>query len=178
MGLLLSGFMVAASVPAFAVSDVSVKESKLLYQSQEIKNVDKLFERAKNGVSDIESDKEGNGAVSQILKNKEGKQRDVRLYKTTQKLKEIKLANGETETQYATTVIASVSRTYDGNRSDSGSDVSVSVKSSSTFYWSNVTINGISCIKHQGASGSWVISDSNISISNRQVELGGCWLLS
>lgn len=169
----LSTFLSSIPFMAFAQGiDSTVGQATVIYQKSEIRDVDKLFERAKNGISDIESDKEINGETIQVLKNKEGKKRDVKLYRTTQKLKEIKLENGEIETQFATTVIASVSRAYDEKRSDSGSDRSVSVKSSSTLYWSNVTVKGVPSTQHQGASGSWAVQDFNISISNRQVELG------
>lgn len=170
-GLLLSSFMLVASVPAFAASDLSVKEAKVIYQSKEIKDINKLLERAKNGISDI--DEATSSFDSEVIKHdKSGvKTEKIKTYKTTQKLSVEQLPNGDTVESFSTVAIASISG--DGSQYGTKDDDSLGVKAYSTIYWDYVyNGSGARYMKNKGVDGGWKISDSQLRVTNPIVRIG------
>ncbi|WP_374019087.1 hypothetical protein ABU162_04925 [Paenibacillus thiaminolyticus] len=152
--------------PAFA----KITPSQVLFEAAEIKNVDTLIMRAKNGVSDIPHATVTLDAVVTKVKGSSIIEEKIETYSTTQKIKAVRSTSGALTESYVTTRVALIAS--DGNQYKSDNDASLGVKAYSTVYWDYVTINNQSYIKHAGASGGWQINDSQLRVTNQLVKLG------
>lgn len=199
--------MVVFSISSFSsVSASSLKPSEsdgeIIFEASEIKDLSKLRERAKSGVTD----KKGK-VFSSTVDNEEqlAELGETDSYETTQKLKALKKSDGTIHEYYATTVFYDIyeketkenekkdkkenvpflgtvlnfintifvgTKVHAGSQSNSTSGASYSVRSYSTIYWENKTTNGVSYARLTRVTGGWTILDSSVSISNRKVEYG------
>ncbi|MEK5645917.1 MULTISPECIES: hypothetical protein [Paenibacillus] len=140
------------------------------YSSQEIKDIDVLFERARSGISDINDNEISNSTV--VIKNeKSGETKDAKAISTTQLLK-IETKEGATKKSYSTTYFTSG---YNGSGHDDGDlwdPSSYGVKAYSTLYWDFYYDNDGATYKDiTSASGGWTISDSAYYLRNKTVRL-------
>ncbi|MFS8602533.1 hypothetical protein LRO89_08000 [Priestia megaterium] len=155
-------------------AEESTNDIHTTYEQKEITNEEILLERAQNNISDI-SEKEEEKILpindATIVNEETGEEENTETYVTTQKVQETQTDDGSQTDSYVTTVFATAAVSGDASRSDYANDASISVKASSTFYWDKSTVRGVPVYKHKGAKGSWKISDSNITISNRSYTL-------
>ncbi|ATW26327.1 hypothetical protein [Candidatus Formimonas warabiya] len=138
-----------------------------LINNAEITDVDQLFLRAKNGITDCD--------VKPFIKNEkaflrsQGDSKELQTYSTAQVLKETKKQNGSTEKTIAVTTFVIVPL-GGGSYNDEKPDSTGAVVAYSTRYWSTITdsVNN-TCYLLTRASGGWRIEDAQVSLSSRKV---------
>jgi len=161
------------TTPVFASSVNNVAKSEVVYEKPLITDMDVLYEKATNGISDI---KEGKIVHNAKLTNKEkGQDKEIKTYSTTQLQKTTKDSNGNSVDTYVTTTFAVVNtsdleenvsnsssgtmtiQSYDGNKGDSKWDKTGGVKAYSTVYWNNSTYGSLSFVNMAGQTltGGW-----------------------
>lgn len=110
--LAIAGTAVAADHPGNLNGNFKVIE-----KHKEIKDIDKLLERAKNGVSDLDLDKKG--LKKGILKNKQtGEKTEIPVHTTSQLLETRKYENGKTVKRYAINKISILDNKHFNNKSN------------------------------------------------------------
>lgn len=179
--LLFTFLLVFVNVPA---ANAQVEDNKeIIYQAQEITDIDELLERALNGVHEVELNnielpKYQYKIKSSTLTNSElSEDFNVTNVSTSQLLKVEKIGDVEIE-EFAITTFGLVEETDNINSAESGNkgeekwDSSYSVKAYSTIYYSRKKENNIEYAKITKATGGWKISDSTVSITSRKVSVG------
>ncbi|MBG9792797.1 hypothetical protein ABD76_09970 [Paenibacillus dendritiformis] len=121
--------------PAFA----KIPPSQVLFEAAEIKDVETLINRAKNGVSDIPHATVTLDAVVTKVKGSSIIEEKIETYSTTQKIKAVRFTSGALTESYVTTRVALIAS--DGSQYKADNDASLGVKAYSTVYWDYVTIN-------------------------------------
>ncbi|HAJ3957195.1 hypothetical protein WD019_19040 [Fictibacillus sp. Mic-4] len=178
----LSLFCLLAAAPANAASnDHEIKSNKetprVIYQAKEEKDINKLYKKAVNGVSDISVlDPLHNRAKWKLTpenKSAKAKNTDIDQYETAQILKVEKVGDTEVRniavTSFADVGIESIS----GSQNGSKWDPSYSVKAYSTMYYTQtVKSDGLTYAKVTRGKGGWTNSDPQVYISSKKVILG------
>jgi hypothetical protein len=164
---ILLTFCFSSSVYAMS-NDIQTPVKKITYKATEIKDIDKLIDRAKKGISDIPKEKFG---ANYTLKNNNTNNEITENSLSTTQLLQVATEGDATINEYATTTVslipmASLSQ-YDENY-----DSSYGVKAYSTIYWTTTTINNVWYAALTSTSGGWTISDTSIGLSNRHVQQG------
>ncbi|WP_129692174.1 hypothetical protein [Gottfriedia acidiceleris] len=177
--LLLTGF----STSSFAQTEKQVEKEQLLYKKSEIKDIDKLWDRAKNGVNDPKVSSEDLVAKSDLVLTGSKANVSRKYYQTTQLL-EVK-KEGETTTKYFATTTFAVVQGQDTPENQIGTlasssdydykwDSSLAVKAYSTIYFENKYDS--SNVKHYdmtSVTGGWSYDGSgNYVLSGRHVRFG------
>lgn len=166
--LLLSTFCFASE------AQPNEKEKKTIYKAEEIKDFDKLLERAQKGKGDLSPFEIKSESKFINKETKEAKK--VETYKTIQLL-EVITDGQETEEKYAATVIdivnIDVSPMGTGSENDYTWDGDTfNVKAYSTIYYSYLYDDaGNKYYKMTRGTGGWEIHDPSVSISGRNVYL-------
>ncbi|KJR45105.1 hypothetical protein UF75_4520 [Desulfosporosinus sp. I2] len=170
------------AMPAFADSSVNLMPVKVI-KNPAITDPHVLFQRAVNGISDLENKDLAPKSKAHISNNEDGISKDVKVYSTTQLLKEEKFKDGKTNREYATTSFAVVKASdlkssgkyyIQGSLSDDEWDSTGSVNAYSTIRWSNVAdSNGVEHITMAGQtiSGGWSPL-SGFTVKNKTVTIG------
>jgi len=179
--LLLLVSIVLFSFSVFPIGTSAEKignKEKVIQRFTEIKDINKLYERAKNGVSDVNREVEKNFVAKVVLQSTDGLENGtVQTYSTSQLLK-VSEVNGDKIETYATTTFYDISDLYNGNfqTNDSSNkskyDSSISVRAYSTVYYTTSSIDGEDYTDLTKVSGGWTILDSTVSLSNRKVNFG------
>lgn len=156
---------------------VPTATKKIIFQKQEITDLNTLFNRAINGKSDIStgnlrssiklSDDKDNIQTNDINKP------TVNQYITAQVLKESQTNTGVEKDIAVTTFVTVNPLVTSSTRSGSKWDSSYAVKAYSTIYYSSkIGSNGMTYYKLTRAKGGWTNGDSSISLSGRKVVMG------
>lgn len=148
----------------------------IIFQAREIKDLDVLFERANNGITDV--DKYDAKRDARIINESTGIERPIESVTTTQLLSSEKSQDGTIRNRYVTTSFASV---YNDDLNITGGlrskydwaneDRTFSVRAYSTIYWSEVLMPYGNCYELSHVAGGWTILDSQASLSNRRARL-------
>lgn len=168
------------SVLVFTFSAASFAGEKVLFQSDEIKDIKVLQDRIKNGVTDDINDKKFYKAA---LKNAPDDV-EVKTGVTTQKLKEVQKSDGTIATDYVTTAVSDIKQKnlrktpgvaslgYDWLKllASSGSwdenDSSISVRHVATYYYSKYTdSSGMTWVDPGSSNYKWYLLDSTVSVT-------------
>lgn len=168
------------SVLVMAFSTASFAANKVIFQSDEIKDIKILQDRIKNGITDDATDKK---SFKTSLKNAPD---DVHVLSgmTTQKLREVQKSDGITATYYVTTVIsdikkkdtkktpivASLGNSWLDLLASSGSwdenDSSLSVRHKATYYYTKYTdSNGMLWVDPDESNYQWYLLDGTVQIT-------------
>ncbi|MED3793973.1 hypothetical protein AB1L07_11150 [Niallia alba] len=156
----------------------------IISQKKEITNIEELYERAKNGITDIPIEEiEKSNILTELEIQKEdtstnklqkmiiSEQEDMEIVEevsTAQVLRTIK--NGNTTSQEI--ALTSFTTLAYGTLEDSATDTTKSVRAYSTITYRTEKINGSNCILMTYTRGGWTILDNSVSISNRKVNFG------
>ncbi|WP_227836461.1 hypothetical protein [Clostridioides sp. ES-S-0001-02] len=155
--------------------NAEVKDSsdmKVTYSEKQITDMNKLYDMAKNGISDVETSNE----KGIITSDKTGESMDVDAISTTQLL-EVKQSKDVVSKTYVKTIFLDTDTIKNNslrrdNKTESGWDKTGGVKATATVvYTTNSYGTYNTYIKVSSASGKWTISDGQILISNRKVVL-------
>ncbi|MED3645609.1 hypothetical protein P4475_02005 [Halalkalibacterium halodurans] len=170
----------------FNLTATAAKE-KVIYEAEEITDINELYERARNGISDepIKNQNLPNWELTEketeIRMNKH--MSEIEEYATNQLLSVKKVGDVEVK-EYAATVFADIDlKEHSFEENDSfvsilGStnrskwDDSVSVRAYSTIYFTESTYRGMDYVRLDKVTGGWQRSDTSVSLSNRKVVLG------
>ncbi|MGE5582460.1 hypothetical protein [Paradesulfitobacterium ferrireducens] len=168
--------LLLAPVTAMADTNVVKEQSKILFESKEIKDKMELFERAKKGISDKIN--HGNTvSTAKLIDNTNKAEKQIKTISTTQHLKTVQESNGTLKYSYATTTFAVLpTLTYPFHEyvSQSGSkwDPAWGVLVYSTTYYDLYYKDSISVyVQHYRTSGSWDVSDFTYQFLSRSVTM-------
>ncbi len=172
---LLITVSLGSAVDGNEVKAKEIEKPKVVYSSKEVKDIDRLYEMAKNGETDQEKDLESKVAMKGNVTSGDGL--NVENLSTSQLLKVTKEGDKTTET-YATTGFA-VTHTPSGDfgvqdtSNRSKWDESIGVKAYSTVYY-NIEFdrNKKDYLKFTKITGGWTVQDKSISLSNRKLVYG------
>lgn len=161
------------SVSFAKASDTSQEEGVVLYETEQITDIDLLLERAKNGISDLESTptqkltlkSESSNSLIERSQVNQSLEEEVDYYSTTQLLKVVQKGEDITET-YSTTSIGILAA---GSIYQTTGDSSGGVVAYSTVNYDRTTNGGLFVYKLVSVTGGWNPHDSSISLSNRTV---------
>lgn len=175
--------LVPNSAFATSINDNTVKE-KVIFEKEEIKDRNKIIDRAKKGITDVEDlpfevsssitkvDSENIQVLSTLstfdLENLDEENFDLDIFTTTQKLKETQALDGTINTEYVTNAVVNAYDSKTVNKTDGSYVVSgvVSVR------WEEKISGGVMVWQLADTSGSWSLLDTGFSLSNRRVEFG------
>jgi hypothetical protein len=161
--MLVSLVLMLSLLPSLAFAG----SEEVTFTKQEITDINVLYEKAKNGETDYPV---ASASQDQEIKDENnGKTLSVKKSETTQHLKTKKQGDRITN-QYATTVFmtaATTPHTTYGEKWDS----SIGVKAYHTMYWQEEIINSINTVDMNRVTGSWLISDPYLSVSNQSVRV-------
>jgi hypothetical protein len=146
----------------------------VIFEQKEITDLATLFERAKKGINEHKHEEDSLGTVeSEIVNDKTGKKEKVKVFKTTQKLREVKGSNGEVTESYAATVIVTPEAIEYRGEKDSGMDSSYSIKAVSTYHYDYKPAAPFSAatVRTTDANGTWTNTASDVSFYNKKYEL-------
>ncbi|MGG4263740.1 hypothetical protein [Peribacillus simplex] len=173
-------FLVAFLLGSLAVGQTTnatqhSKEEKIVYKKAEIKDLEKLYERAKDNINDRKT--EFNTEAEVTLNNKKIDEEKVDVSSTTQLLEQKEDSSGEIESYYATTTFVDDFTTQaeaasSGSRNANKWDSSKGVKAYSTVYYNISTQDTVPFHDMTKVTGGWTRDDSSIALSGRKVELG------
>lgn len=160
---------ISISMTFQASASPSQDKPKVIFQKDEITDLNKLFDLAKRGISDIEHSKFKPKAT---IKDDKGNIAEIDTYSTTQHLKTLKHSDG-TQNDYFVTTTFAVIPAATGSKPFEKWDSSYGIRAYSTIYWSTVNDpNGLLYYRFDKTTGGWERSDSTLLLSNREVMLG------
>ncbi|MDO0824869.1 hypothetical protein [Desulfosporosinus nitroreducens] len=158
-------------------------KSIVITENKQITDIDKLFDRAKKGISDIKDNDIVPQAKGEAISKESGISIKAHLLSTTQLLKEEQLPGGDIVKTYATTNFALVPESQlldaaqgiasDSSLTDSDWDKTDGVKAYGTIYW-NYSYNGgvkYASMAGQTNKGGWSPL-SGYSLSKKKVTYG------
>lgn len=152
------------------------EKSKIIYEKSEIKDINKLLERAKNNVSDLNEDQNILQFEASLEENSKSNKEKIELKATSQLLKQTKKSDGTTISTYTTTIFTQdVSKNIGVLSQGSNRDLwdgSLSVRAYSTYTFDRYEANGYVYHDILSCSGGWQRSDSTVGMSNRIVTYG------
>lgn len=182
ISIFLAAFVVFLTMNVVMAADL--KEPKIIFEKNEIKDIDILYSMAKNNISDISASNMLNNDMIAAIYDDEGNRANLKSYRTAQILKQQIEKDGSITTEVAETSIIDLNDPVNqnavtwtpgsGNKTNEDWDTSLSVKAYSTIYYKYVTPSsgGKIGVLLTSATGGWTISDASVSISNRSVTLG------
>jgi hypothetical protein len=150
-------------------------DEKIIYKAKEITDINLLYERAKNGVTDKKDDnfKEDVSIMGAVSENDE-----IRKFSTTQKLLEVE-KNNETTESFKTVSFVVVSEKHDngiirpfGSKDEEQWDGAYGIRAYSTVYYTRSTNGNLYTYTLNSVSGGWDNIDSQYSLSGRHVRYG------
>ncbi|MFZ7120991.1 MAG: hypothetical protein ACOWWH_08595 [Eubacteriaceae bacterium] len=146
---------------------------KIIYQKDEVTDLDILFEKAKKEITDkkisltkVEFEKD-NHSLNEF-EFSDGKLKPV-IFSTTQKLNTVRSNSGVETSSYVTTdfvILSSGGTVYDYTW-----DGSYGVKAYTTTYWTGTNTSPQEILIDR-VTGGWTISDYQLSVSNKHVRIG------
>lgn len=177
----------------FSFSSVSIcfgapinanSDEKIVFETEPITDLDILYERAENGISDKREKMINTKAVLQKIGS--NKLSEIDIVQTTQCIKITEEDKGQKQTSYATTIFASIPnlpsllKSYDEYDYDEDEDSTYSVRAYSTIYWNEYEDQyEILYGNLEKVIGGWQILDSRVYLSNRHVINGQCgWTMT
>lgn len=189
--------VIATTFMAFSVMSTSVLASpnpgdkagkaEVIVEKGQITDIDKLFDRAKNRISDIEDESISPKAKGMAISRESGRSIDAHVLSTTQLLKEEKQSNGDIVKTYATTSFAILPESelldgaqaamsitsFDASYPNSAWDSSGGVRAYGTIFWKWSFFNGITfaSMADQRNTGGWNLT-SGYTLSNKKVTFG------
>lgn len=155
-------------------------KAEVIVQKEQITDTDKLFDRAKNHISDIDDESISPKASGKAISRESGRSIDAHILSTTQLLKAEKQSNGDIVKTYATTSFAVLpesellsTTSSDASYPNSGWDSTFGVMAYGTIYWNWSYVNGITfaSMASQYNSGGWSLQ-SGYTLSNKLVTFG------
>ncbi|MBY0085790.1 hypothetical protein [Brevibacillus brevis] len=161
----------------FAGNAIS-SSSKVTYKANEITDLKLLFEKAKERKTDLPENTPRKAALL-----KDGESKDIQVYQTTQRLQVVKdtKTNNNIRESYVTYEFYNVPKdalkegtiSTLGSKEDEKWDSSYSVKAYSTYYFDRYyDQNGLPYRDLTKVSGGWVIDDSSVAVTNKEVWFG------
>lgn len=161
-------FSMTSVVSATSYPNGSFGEEVVIYEAQVITDIDVLFDRAVNRVSDT-ADNFGKNLTMGITSNSSDSVDEVvKYYSTAQKVREVRRGNEVVET-FNTTSFGVLSA---GNKYQEKDDATYGVRAYSTISYDKVTSGIISSYKLLTVSGGWTVFDSQLKLSDRKVTYG------
>lgn len=174
--VLLSLVMLVVAPGALASSQVA----DVIYEKTPIQDLEVLFDRAINGVTDLDSESHGLKSHAVLEDKITGAKKNIEVFKTTEVIKVQKYKNGSTKKSYATTAFAIVpfendtvgfkkplellaytgdlrllAFTSDFDKGGSNWDPTGGVRAYSRIYWDEYNIGGSTFVGLVGAEGNW-----------------------
>lgn len=154
-------FLIFSST-AFALPE---KKEEIVFEVEPITDVNKLFERAKKGESDLIKEKiKPQSVLINLVTNEEVK---LKTFITTQKIKKVK-SRDNMETDYYMTTVFAVS-SWDDLNYEQAWDSTGGVRGYATVYWKEPYYQGFKQWQITKADGGWNINDSTLTCTNRKV---------
>ncbi|WP_110931587.1 hypothetical protein [Paenibacillus bouchesdurhonensis] len=151
----------------------------VIYQAEEITDLDVLFDRAKNGISDVTNDSE---QALFVVQSPSDNNDNIKQYTTTQKL--LAVQNGE-ELVETFSKVSFLVITNDYNSSENGNlirpfgskeeeewDSGYGLRAYSKVNYTRTLNNNVYAYKLDSVSGGWDKSDSRYILSDRKVVYG------
>lgn len=178
---LFLSLVVLLSMSLVKPAGASEIKSKLVYENEEISDLNVLYNRAIMNESEDKKFKGKGIRGLEVASNTKGNEKiKVKELETIQLLSVKEEGNSTVEEYAKTTFIVEentnnnliIMSTQSGNKTESTWDSSLGVRAYSTIYYSRTVIGGISRAKLTSVSGGWAISDSQISLSNRKLVMG------
>lgn len=177
LSALLIIFTLSSAFNAFAAENIASLKKQL-----EITDLDILYEKAQNGISDNkEMDAQLQQNSTAILSGDKGTFSTNDVLSTTQKLTSEQTGEG-LEESYVTTTFANVN--FDelskdsiiqpfaiGDQGDDEYDTTVSVKAYSRIYYSTSTKNNVTHYAITKVTGGWISYDAYVSFKNAKVSI-------
>lgn len=169
--------MLIVPVTAMANTPVANGQPKILFQADEIKDINVLFDRAKKNITDHFQSGMKVNATAKLINSKSKAETDVETYSTTQHLTTVQEPDGTLINSYATTNLTVIpDTTYPSHQyvSNSGSkwDPTGGVLVYSTAYYDEYYPDPLHCyVQHYRTSGYWTIYDSTYQLISRSVNM-------
>ncbi|TFJ92039.1 hypothetical protein [Lentibacillus salicampi] len=161
--------------PVFA----ETTDEGVIYQSSEIKDVEKLFERAKHNISDIPKQELPQMVEQKGILKGDKTSKEINSQSTTQLLKKEIKPNDAQIQSFATTSFNIVTgkdldvTSRSGRKYGEDFDSSYGVRAYSTLYYDEVTdSNGKVHYDLTRVSGGWDVNDPTFNLSNQSVNYG------
>lgn len=149
---------------SYAIENIDLsKEPTVLFEADEITDLDAIIDRAKEEQNNSTFIKE-----SGIITLSNGEQEEIPMLKTTQLLKIEHYSDGIIKKDYATSAIIEPDYITDQYREK----YSLGVTAYSTIYYSIITQQGIDYYYLSHVTGGWVASYSS-TVTNREVIISG-----
>lgn len=166
------------------VASPKADETQTIFEKPEITDLNKLYDNAKNGITD-----DSRHQVKAVLKNMNSNQKEeeqITTYSTTQLLKKQKLANGQEVNSYVTTNFAKLSNQQidkikqesnyrtQGNMEDDKWDSSGGVQAYSTIYWTTYSSTRyplVGAIEMNKVTGGVSNHDSRLTVNYGKVTM-------
>lgn len=182
---LLTGYQSASAKSPASSSNNNVGHKIILSDHPEETNLNVLYDRAINGITDstlkekipsptvnIQRISSGNNYISPAKLDVSSTDLKTKTYTTAQVLSTTETDDITTQNVAVTSFVTVQPLASSGSQSDSKTDSSISVRAYSTVHYSVKSIKGPDGIKETSASGGWKILDSSASLSGRTVLLG------
>lgn len=174
-------FTLLATSPCLASNGQESVENEVVYEKKEIKDLNKLFDKAIKGETDLELPAASDG---KLINKKTGEQKTFKTYKTTQLLKVEKNKKGNLKKKYVTTAFTifklddsddNIVSTQEeegvfGNPAEWDSTGHVRVWSKFYFVYGE-TDNGVQTVLVTRVEGGWDVYDNQYDIQNRHVQI-------
>lgn len=173
--------LLATAVPAFADYSVDRVTEKVI-ENPVITDQEVLFERAVNGISDLENEELAPKGEAYILNNEDGISKDVKVYSTTQLVKEETFKDGNINREYVTTSFAVIKEsdlknsdeiTTQGHVDDGKWDpYTATARAYSSYNWErfNDSFNAEHVAMSGTVSGGWELR-TGTTIKNKAVDI-------
>lgn len=178
--LLLALFILVPNSTLASVNQGSLIKEKVIFEKEEITDINKIIEMAKNGETDLKDlsfdiiptvSKEGLQSIDGLSLNEidleNASEEDFEVFQTTQKLKTTQASNGVTTTDYVTNSVI-----YYDKSSGTVTDGSYTVRGVVNIRWAEKYESAKMWMKFTSTNGSWTLLDSNFNLSNRNVRYG------
>lgn len=176
---ILSLLTMAILLPVNVNAEEKDSSMKVTHSEKQVTDINKLYDMAKNGISDIESPNE----KGIITSNETKESKYVDIISTTQLL-EVKQSRSVMSKTYAKTIFLDTDSISKNNlRRDSSSkskwDKTGGVKASATVVFTISNGDGkFNYVSISKVSGNWSIADGQIRVTNRKVSINQSGLVS
>jgi len=183
IALTLFALLAGLLLPGIAGADRPVT----VWSQSEITDTDALIARARAGITDLPGDA---GLFRLVARDGAGREMEIPMLATTQRLAVVRHPGGAVETRYATTAYADIMFGADGSPviqwtnyiTKSECDPSISYRHTLTQYYSTIVSQGIEYVKVDKYTGKWDRLDYQIIAENASMlagangpKLGGGW---
>lgn len=170
-----------SSIGGTSFAEPSTSEGKIIYQAEEITDLDLLLERAKNGLTDVEENPQQKLFVVQ---NHSDNNEDIKEYTTTQKLLAVQNGDEVVETFSKVSFVVITNENKNGvinngnlikpfsSKEEEEWDGGYGLKAYSKVNYTRTKSGNIYAYKLDSVSGGWEKSDSRYILSDRKVVYG------